>query len=108
MTELEAKEILKNVSIKRKNTFYSLKEISEAREIAVNDIEEILQYRTLGSVKELRLVIGKEIAIKPKALFPSSLRGYECKNCGNKLSVNRFNGKYCHWCGQKLYWDGEE
>lgn len=31
-------------------------------------------------------------------------KGYECKNCGNELSVNEFNGIYCHWCGQKLEW----
>lgn len=32
-------------------------------------------------------------------------KGFECKNCGNELSVNEFNGIYCHWCGQKLDWN---
>lgn len=50
--------------------------------------------------------LEKQIPMKPQAVLSSSgKKVYECMNCGNELSVNSFNGEYCHWCGQKLDWE---
>ena len=52
--------------------------------------------------------VNKQMAHKPQKVLLSHGTGYECKQCGNELSVNAFNGEYCHWCGQKLDWSDEE
>lgn len=41
-------------------------------------------------------------------LLHNGKTGYQCKNCGNELAVNKFNGEYCNWCGQKLSWGNED
>lgn len=41
-------------------------------------------------------------------LLHNGKTGYQCKNCGNELAVNAFNGEYCHWCGQRLKWGNED
>lgn len=51
------------------------------------------------------LALEKQIPMKPQEVLLAYGKGYECKNCGNELSVNKFNGVYCHWCGQKLDWE---
>lgn len=48
--------------------------------------------------------LEKEIPKKPQEVMLAYGKGYECENCGSELSVNEFNGIYCHWCGQKLDW----
>lgn len=50
---------------------------------------------------------SEEYAAPVKILLPGGGVGHECKNCGNELDVNSFNGNYCHWCGIKLNWNKE-
>lgn len=50
----------------------------------------------------------KERTVPAEVLLPDGRMGYECRNCGNELSVDSFNGCYCHWCGKKLRWEVPE
>lgn len=54
--------------------------------------------------EEIREIAEKEEPKKVEEVALPYGKGFECKNCGNELSVNEFNGIYCHWCGQKLDW----
>lgn len=98
----------------------ALKEIQQYRDIGtVEEIEErnflktadettLMAYEAIGTVEECREAREKQISIKPRAVLLPYGKGYECRNCGNELSVNSFNGEYCHWCGRKLDWSEEK
>lgn len=58
-------------------------------------------YKALQDAVE---ALQKQIPMKPQEVLLAYGKGYECGNCGNELSVNEFDGVYCHWCGQKLDW----
>lgn len=91
----------------------------EASELAIQALEEIQQYRAIGTVEECRQAKEKQISKKPIRKERSGM-GYEYKDyycsCGNFIgfepSINRAleNGKIpfrnCPNCGQKLDWGG--
>lgn len=109
MTEQEAKLIL-DVRISR---FDHAGDVNEALEIAKQALEEIQQYREIGSLEECREAAEKQKAKRPtiqKERFSSNT--YNCPTCGNRL-INRdiagwYGGKrykFCHECGQSIQWD---
>ncbi len=50
-------------------------------------------------------VLEKQAPKKPQKILLPYGTGYECRECGNELSVNSFNVQYCHWCGQRIDWE---
>ena len=70
-------------------------------------IEELLEYKKLGTLEEVEEAVGKQTAEKPRKVL--GIHGnveYECGNCGESEFINElFN--YCPWCGQKLDWSEE-
>lgn len=69
--------------------YWALKKYEDTG-LTPEEIGEIVEKEEPKGVEEVALLYGD---------------GFECKNCGNELSVNEFNGIYCHWCGQKLDWN---
>lgn len=67
--------------------------------MAVDALEEIQEYRTLGTVEELRLVKEKQISKKPKT--DDRYVMYICPCCNDFVKVSH---NYCQNCGQKLDW----
>lgn len=64
------------------------------------------QYRKIGTLEECRAAMEKQIDEKPTAVL--GIFGgtdYECKNCGSDVC---YGDEYCRWCGQKLDWSDEE
>ena len=98
MTEQEAMEELKCYRAKSGTSY------PEEIEVAIKALEEVQKYREIGTVEELMDAVNKQMADKPQKVLTLHGTEYECKQCGNELSVNAFNGEYCHWCGQKLDW----
>ena len=73
---------------------------------AINALEEVQQYRQIGTVEECRMAVEKQTEKKPTAVL--GIFGgtdYECKNCGNNV---HYGDEYCRWCGQKFDWSDEE
>ncbi len=69
-------------------------------------LEELKQYRAIGTPEECRATMEKQTDEKPTAVL-GTFGGteYECKNCGSDVC---YGDEYCRWCGQKLDWsDGE-
>lgn len=64
---------------------------------AVRFIEELKQYRAIGTVEECRCAVEK---MKPKKILK---RGdfYKCRICNHWVG---FGYGYCDGCGQKLDW----
>ena len=76
-------------------------------DIAIQALEEVEQYRALGTVEELKEArekqIPKKVIYKPQdAIYQ---RPY-CPTCGKELFDNNYSVGYCE-CGQALKW-GEE
>lgn len=105
MTENEAKKVLeRDLQIQIENG--ALLDGIEALTVAIKVLEEVQQYRQIGTVEECREAVEKQTDEKPTAVL-GSFGGteYECKNCGNNVC---YGDEYCRWCGQKLDWsDGE-
>lgn len=92
-----------------------------ACEVSVTALEEIKQYRALGTVKqiedfiadwrkcrelgnlkELREAIEKQRAKKPRV----TKYYYLCPNCRTRRSIKQKH-KFCHDCGQAIDWSEE-
>lgn len=97
MTEQEALYILENSE--------NISDVQVALKVAIKALEEIQQYRAIGTVEDCRAAMEKQIPKKPQKVLLPYGTGYECRECGNELSVNSFNGQYCHWCGQRIDWE---
>lgn len=69
-------------------------------------VEELKQYRAIGTPEECREAVEKQTDEKPTAVL-GTFGGteYECKNCGSDVC---YGDEYCRWCGQKLDWSDED
>ena len=94
----------------------AIKALDKHFNMALKALEEIQQYRALGTLEECRAAVEKQIAKKPKEYED---KFYGCPVCGNVLLhkwekypaklMNKKNGlPYCLGCGQKLDWSDED
>lgn len=89
----------------------------QACEIAVKALEEVQQYRAIGTPKECRAAAVKQTAKKPifNHNLSDTLSVFHCE-CGNKIKVSHDIGimnnnnapNYCSNCGCRLDWSDEE
>ena len=73
-------------------------------------LEELKQYRAIGTPKECRETVEKQKAKKPQKTESEGYRytdTYRCPNCGGNFSGTGI-ANYCYHCGQKLDWEGAE
>ena len=95
MTEQEAISVLKMIE-----THGSLP--TNAKDEAIKALEEVQQYRAIGTPEECLAAVEKQNAKKPN--YDDYHRaGYRCQTCNN---VNPWGYKHCKHCGQKLDWEG--
>ena len=104
MTENEAIECLKCYRAQSGTSF------PEEIEMAINALEEIEQYRAIGTPEECRAAMEKQTAKKVKSISQvkdgDSYVGLigRCPCCGDILEEDTV---YCD-CGQRLEWSDEE
>lgn len=80
--------------------------LDEAVNMAIKALEEVQQYRAIGTVEECRAAVEKQTDEKPTAVLETfGGTDYECKNCGSDVC---YGDEYCRWCGQKLDWSDKE
>jgi hypothetical protein len=84
-------------------------------ETAIKALEEIQQYRAIGTVEECRAAMEKQTAKKGirekiKKGYNRGMHHYYCPVCYEKGDLrNKYNvGSYCSNCGQKLDWSDKE
>lgn len=77
---------------------------------AIKALEEVQQYRQIGTVEECREAVEKQTAIEPEKVnipctsWTKAHMRYRC-SCGSFLTSY---DDYCNKCGQKLKWgDGK-
>ena len=105
MTESEARLIL-DVRISR---FDHAGDVNEALEIAKQALEEIQQYRKIGTVEECREAVEKQ---KAKKFVKDKYHHNCCPNCGWIVSGEGGYGEefcpHCENCGQAIQWKNLE
>ena len=105
MTEQQAIKI-----IKEEKSWESDDRKIDAFIMAIDALEEIKQYRAIGTVEECRAAVEKQKAKKPQKTESEGYRytdTYRCPNCGGNFSGTGI-ANYCYHCGQKLDWEGAE
>ena len=100
MTEQEAISVLKMIE-----THGSLS--TNAKDEAIKALEEVEQYRAIGTPEECRAAVEKQKERKPIKYDKMALWAYACPKCGEPLIKTNYEYKYCDMCGQKLDWGDE-
>ena len=92
-------------------------ELGQAFNIAIKALEEVQQYREIGTPEECRAAAVKQTAKKPifNHNLSDTLSVFHCE-CGNTIKVSHDIGimnnnnapNYCSNCGCRLDWSDEE
>lgn len=100
MTENEIKELKRRVKENKVLTFNERKYINNA-------LEEIQQYRAIGTVEEFKDLKEKNVAKKPTEIIKNEIGFYHCPHCKNTIgtSIMTYQSKHCSYCGQLLDWN---
>ena len=114
MTEQEAIKYLKDAN--RNNQMIGVLPKSDVGKCLINALEEIQQYRAIGTPEECRAAVEKQKAKKPimKQYFEDLEDEYLCcPTCGEILTdrIPADNNTFyfhCMNCGQKFDWSDEE
>lgn len=83
-------------------------------EMAIKALEEVQQYRKIGTVEECREAVEKQTAKKPDYEgdgFSDGQLVYDtwiCPCCGKHYEVDCDRYYYCQNCGQHIDWSDEE
>ena len=105
---MTASEAIKMLQIQK--PAYGCKEYKKplmyAYEMAIKALEEVQQYRAIGTPEELQAAHEKQIAKKPISYDDCEQFVIRC-TCGKCTDTRFFHG-YCTWCGQKLDWSDED
>ena len=114
MKKNEASVIIGNIPVNGKDGCYSIAEYQEAKTVAVQALEEIQQYRAIGTPEECQAAMEKQTARRPDYEGDGYADGHLvydtwiCPCCGKHYEVDYDNYNYCPDCGQKLDWSDEE
>ena len=95
MTEQEAiKEVKRWTNILMSAGRKCVSETAEAQDMAIKALEEVQQYRAIGTIEECRVAVDK---MKPKKTAIEAIKVHICPVCG-------FGGiyDYCGNCGQRV------
>lgn len=100
MTENEALGYLKNS--KRQKSMLGILPGSDIGNTIIKALEELKQYRTIGTPEECRAAMEKQTAKRPRIIVNAMI----CPSCPRCFKSD--NSTYCPSCGQKLKWEDEE
>ena len=114
MKKNEASVIIGNIPVNGKDGCYSITEYQEAKTVAVQALEEIQQYRAIGTLEECRAAVEKQTAKKPDYEGDGYSDGHLvydtwiCPCCGKHFEVDYDDYDFCPECGQCIDWSDEE
>ena len=111
MTEQEAIAVLKRDDDSMRKGYFCINDFI-AIEVAIKALEEVEQYRAIGTPEECREAVEKQKAKKPPVVNRPSIfvKVPVCPNCSTQEHYQPLYGKtkYCSNCGQKLDWSEEQ
>lgn len=103
MTENEAIKIIND----KYETFFALSTTNDfdmAMATAIKALEEIQQYRAIGTVEEFKALKEKNEPKKVEYDIYGEEENYPYCECGSCLEFQLVRAKHCPRCGQKLDW----
>ena len=112
MTEQEAIKEIKRWSRILMSAGKECTEVTaEAQDMAIQALEDIQKYRTIGTVEECRTAREKQIPMKPMyegdCCDGSGRLIYDtwiCPNCGERYELDYDDYDFCTDCGQAIDW----
>ena len=110
MTENESiKELETSIDLAKMCTQnYERKNEIQGYEMAIQALEEVQQYRKIGTVEECRAAVEKQTAAKPLGGMDADGNDYAiCRECSAILSDGEWFAQYCPDCGKKVDWSDE-
>lgn len=107
MTESEAIKSLEYakriIGLPEQGEKWSANRETIAIDIAIKSLEEIQQYRAIGTVEECREAMERQKTKKYKKIHPcKSVTYYQCPCCNVLLHINE---NFCGECGQAILWE---
>lgn len=82
-------------------------EMVQATGMAIKALEEVQQYREIGTPEECRAAVEKQTA-KKDITYRGTNRA-DCPACGATVrGIDAPFGNWCSKCGQRLDWEDEE
>ena len=106
MNEIEALKLLKKAN--RDNDMVVILPKSDIGKCLIKALEEVQQYRQIGTVEEFREAVEKQTAKKPDYEGDGYSDGqlvydtWICPYCGQHYEVDCDRYDYCPNCGQKI------
>lgn len=77
--------------------------ITQALNMAIKALEEIQQYREIGTVEKCQEAIEKQKAKKPECYVYREVGKILCPNCGEVFwDLEECGLNVCPWCGQAI------
>lgn len=78
----------------------------KALDTAISAMQELQEYRRLGTLEEVMDMVEKQEEERPqKVLGIFGGEEYECRECGNTVE---YMDDYCKWCGKAQDWSEKE
>lgn len=80
----------------------------EVARAAISALEELQQYREIGTVEECREAVKKQKLKTPGRTGMDEQDCYICPNCGADIgNIDDYfpRDRYCHECGQAIQWN---
>lgn len=93
--------------------FYYAESFIKAFDMTIQALEEVQQYRAIGTPEELQAAMEKQIAKKPTYEGDGYSDGqlvydtWICPCCGRSYELDNDDCDYCPNCGQNLDWSEE-
>lgn len=104
----EVVELLKSAN--RSNDMVGILPKSDISKFIIHAMQELREYKQLGTLEEARYAVGKQKKKKPIEDSHHGIRYtevYRCPSCNGIFSGRGF-AKYCFHCGQAIDWGEEE
>ena len=102
------KEILDECTESEDAVCYITNVDATALEMSIKALEDVQQYRQIGTVEECRAAVEKQTAAKPLGGMDADGNDYAiCRECSAILSDGEWFAQYCPDCGKKVDWSDE-
>ncbi len=88
-----------------------IEDLNSAYDAAIKALEEVQQYRQIGTVEECRAAVEKQTAKKVENSGEHIPFEWYCPTCGNTLCDDGWKDTeiaFCEECGQKINWGNDE